>query len=93
MVKTREINKKLNKEELFNENSWNQEKVTLLNLNIIQENECIVEKDYNRNSKENIEPNPFSDTPFYVKFHIKITKSLVLSISFLFYPVLSYILV
>ena len=40
MVKTREINEKLNKEELFNENSWNQETVTLLNLNNIQENEC-----------------------------------------------------
>ena len=51
MVKTREIHEKLNKEELFNENSWNQETVTLLNLNIMQENECIVEKDYNRNSK------------------------------------------
>ena len=34
MVKTREINEKLNKEELFNENSWNQETVTLLNLTI-----------------------------------------------------------
>ena len=41
--------------------------MTVLNLNIIQENECIVEKDYNGNSKENIEPNPISDTPFYVK--------------------------
>ena len=42
--------------------------------------------------KENIEPNPFSDTPFYVKLYIKITKSFVLSVSFLFFPVLSYIL-
>ena len=50
-MKTREINEKLNKEELFNENSWNQETVTLLNLNNIQENECIVEKDHNGNSK------------------------------------------
>ena len=51
MVKTRETSEKLNKEELFNENSWNQEIVTLLNLNIIQENECIVEKDCNGNSE------------------------------------------
>ena len=51
MVKTREINKELNKEELFNENSWNQETVTLLNLNNIQESECIVEKDHNGNSE------------------------------------------
>ena len=51
MVKTREINEKLNKEELFNENSWNQETVTLLNSNNIQENECVVEKDHNGKSK------------------------------------------
>ena len=48
-----------------------QETVTLLNLNFIQENECIVEKDYNGNSKENIEPNSFSEIPFYVKLYIK----------------------
>ena len=51
MVKTGEINEKLNKEELFNENSWKKETVTFLNLNNIQENECIVEKDYHGNSK------------------------------------------
>ena len=66
MVKTRETSEKLNKEELFNENSWNQETVTLLNINIIQENKCIVEKDYIGNHEENIEPISFSDTPFYV---------------------------
>ena len=93
MVKTRVINEKLNREELFNENSWNQETVPLLNLNVIQENECIVEKDYKGNSEENTEPNSFSDIPFYVKLYIKITKSSVLSISFLMYPILSYIVV
>ena len=53
MVKTREANEKLNEEELFNENSWNQETVTLLNSyrNNIQENECIMEKDNNGNSE------------------------------------------
>ena len=46
---------------------------------------------FNRNCKENIEPNSFSDTPFYVKYYINIAKSLVLSIYFLFFPVLTYI--
>ena len=50
-------------------NSWNQETVTLLYLNFIQENECIVENNYNGNCEENIEPNSFSDTPFYVKLY------------------------
>ena len=46
---------------------------------------------FNGNCKENIEPNSFSNTPFYVKYYINIAKSLVLSISFLFFPILTYI--
>ena len=46
---------------------------------------------FNGNHIENIEPNSFSDTPFYVKYYINIAKSSVLSISFLFFPILTYI--
>ena len=46
---------------------------------------------FNGNCEENIEPNSFSDTPFGVKYYINIAKRLVLSISFLFFPILTYI--